>query len=120
MHRRQQRVIIHGVNSQWGIIPAGVPQGATLGPMLLLIYVNDITENINSNIKLFADDTSLYVTVDEDAVNAASQLNDDTITILSYLAFLCVLYRQIQQNIKRYCLLTQKHSSSHRKVGKLA
>ena len=34
LHRRQQRVIIHGVNSQWGIIPAGVPQGSTLGPML--------------------------------------------------------------------------------------
>ena len=57
LHRRQQRVIIHGVNSQWGIIPAGVPQGATLGPMLFLIYINDITEKIKSNIKLFADDT---------------------------------------------------------------
>ena len=77
LHRRQQRVIIHGVNSQWGVIPARVPQGATLGPMLFLIYINDITENINCNIKLFADDASLYVTVDEDAVNAANQLNDD-------------------------------------------
>ena len=45
--------------------------------MLFLIYINDIAENIKSNIKLFADDTSLYVTVDEDAVNAANQLNDD-------------------------------------------
>ena len=53
-----------------------MPQGATLGSMLFLIYINDITENSNSNIKLFADDTSLYVTVDEDAVNAANQLND--------------------------------------------
>ena len=45
--------------SQWSIILVGVPQGATLGPLLLLIFINDITENIESNIKLFADDTSL-------------------------------------------------------------
>ena len=54
-----------------------MPQGATLEPIIFLIYINDITEKIKSNIKLFADDTSLYVTVDEDAVNAANQLNDD-------------------------------------------
>ena len=76
MHRRQQHVIIHGSNSQLGIIPTGVPQGATLGPLLFL-YINDITENIKSNIKFFADDTSLYVTVDEDVVTAVNQLNDN-------------------------------------------
>ena len=92
LHRRQQRVIIHGVNSQWGIIPAGVPQGATLGPILFLIYINDITENINSNIKLFADDTSLYVTVDEDAVNAANQLSDDLNQISTWAETLLVKF----------------------------
>ena len=63
--------------ARWGKIPAGVPQGAHLGPLLFLIYINDITENIKSNIKLFADDTSLYVIIDGDAVNATKQLNDD-------------------------------------------
>ena len=77
LHNREQRVIIHGSSSKWGKIPAGVPQGAFLGPLTFLIYINDITENIKSNIKLFADDTSLYVTIDEDAVTATNQLNED-------------------------------------------
>ena len=65
------------VRSQWGKISPGEPQGAVLGPVTFLIYINDITENIKSNIKLFADDTSLYVTIDEDAVTATNQLNDN-------------------------------------------
>ena len=74
LHNREQRVIIHGSSSQWGKIPAGVPQGAVLGPLTFLIYINDITENIKSNIKLFADDTSLYVTINEDAARHKSSL----------------------------------------------
>ena len=77
LDNRKQRVIIHGSNSRWGKIPAGVPKGAHLGPLLFLIYINDITENIKSNIKLFDDDTSLYVNLHGDAVNATKQLNDD-------------------------------------------
>ena len=84
LDNREQRVIIHGLNSRWGTIPAGVPQGSTLGPLLFLIYINDITENIKSNIKLFADDTSLYVIIDGDAVNATKQLNDDLAQISTW------------------------------------
>ena len=81
LQNRQQRVILDGSNSKWGVIPAGVPQGSVLGPLLFLIYINDITENIKSNIKLFADDTSLYVTVDNDAAEVTKQLNDDLLQI---------------------------------------
>jgi hypothetical protein len=45
-------------------ISAGVPQGLIFGPLLFLVYVNDIVNDISSNIKLFADDTSLYIVVD--------------------------------------------------------
>ena len=73
---REQRVIIHGFNSRRDTTPAEVLQGSTLRPLLFLININDMTENIKSNIKLFADDTSLYVIIDGDAVNATKQLKD--------------------------------------------
>ena len=84
LNNREQRVIIHGSNSRWGKIPAGVSQGTHLGPLLFLIYINDIRENIKSNIKLFADDSSLYVIIDGDTVNATKQLNDDLTQISAW------------------------------------
>jgi len=62
---RTQRVVIKGQHSSWGEIEAGVPQGSVLGPLLFLVYINDLTDEIDCNIKLFADDTTLYITVDD-------------------------------------------------------
>ena len=44
-------------------VTSGVPQGLVLGPVLLLLYINDLPENINSQVRLFADDTTVYLTV---------------------------------------------------------
>ena len=57
-------------------ISAGVPQGSVLGPLFFLVYINDIVENINSEIKLFADDTSLFSLV-ESSIRTANDLNRD-------------------------------------------
>ena len=73
---RKQRVVIPGVSSNWSSVEAGVPQGSILGPLLFLLYINDIVENINSSIRLFADDTTLYISVDN-PLHAANQLNSD-------------------------------------------
>ena len=74
LYNRKQRVVIPGVSSNWSSVEAGVPQGSILGPLLFLLYINDIVENINSSIRLFADDTTLYIIVDN-PLHAANQLN---------------------------------------------
>ena len=56
---RQQCVVLKGKQSDFLTIQSGAPQGSVLGPLLFLIYINDITHNIESIIKLFADDTSI-------------------------------------------------------------
>ncbi|MCG8047067.1 MAG: reverse transcriptase domain-containing protein, partial [Candidatus Thiodiazotropha endolucinida] len=76
LENRKQRVVLPGTASSWTSIKAGVPQGSILGPLLFLIYINDIVEDIHSSIRLFADDTNLYIIVD-DPVDASDKLNTD-------------------------------------------
>jgi hypothetical protein len=76
LNDRKQRVVIDGQESPWLPVNAGVPQGSVLGPLMFLIYINDITSVVQSNIRLFADDTTLYVDVD-DPTAASQALNGD-------------------------------------------
>ena len=76
LSERRQRVILPGTQSDWNYIQAGVPQGSILGPLLFLLYINDIVTDIGSNIRLFADDTCLSLIV-ENPDTAAQTLNSD-------------------------------------------
>ena len=58
--QRKQRVVIRGDSSDWVRVQSGVPQGTVLGPLLFLIYINDIADQITSTVRLFADDCVLY------------------------------------------------------------
>ena len=57
---RQQRVVVNGVKSDWAPVLSGVPQGTVLGPLLFSLYINDISSDIESEIRLFADDCICY------------------------------------------------------------
>ena len=76
LHNREQRVVLNGSFSDYSPIESGVPQGSVLGPLLFLVYINDLESNIKSNIKFFADDTMLFSIV-EDPVTSAYNLNRD-------------------------------------------
>ena len=69
---RKQRTVLNGQSSNWGDISAGVPQG----PLFFLVYINDLAVGLKCNVKLFADDTSLF-TVVEDSNTAANDMNHD-------------------------------------------
>ena len=60
LSNRQQRVVINGQSSEWTDVSSGVPQGSVLGPLLFIMFVNDLPDEVKSYCKLFADDAKLY------------------------------------------------------------
>ena len=76
LSERRQQVVLTGAISDWVYIKAGVPQGSILGPLLFLIFINDIVNDIDSYIRFLADDTSLYIIMDN-AQTSAETLNAD-------------------------------------------
>ena len=68
----KQRVVIKSQASNWTDVEAGVPHSSVLGPVLFLIFINGIVNDINSSIRLFADDTSLYIIVENPNAAALS------------------------------------------------
>ena len=73
---RKQCVIVDGVKSTLIGVKAGVPQGSRLGPLLFIIYINDIIKDIESEIMIFADDTTLLAS-GSDLAETSAQLNRD-------------------------------------------
>ena len=72
----ENKVALNGQCSSWADIYTGVPQGSILGALLFLIYINNLSNDIKSKCKLFADNTSLFSEVHE-IDTSANDLNHD-------------------------------------------
>ena len=80
LSNRLQRIVLNAKMSQQTLVTAGVPQGSVLGPQFFLIDINDLVDNLSSEAKLLADDTSLF-SVGYDESVTAEKLNKDLETI---------------------------------------
>ena len=76
LNNRKQRVVLNGFPADYSTVEPGVPKGSVLGPLLFLIYINDLERKIKSNVNFFADDAMLYSIVN-DPVTSANDLNHD-------------------------------------------
>ena len=80
LKERKQHIDLNGQVSTWENINAGVTQGSILDPLLFLIYINELTEGLTTNVNLPTDDTSLFSVV-HDTQTSVNDLNKDLKTI---------------------------------------
>ena len=79
LQNRSQFVEINGEKSQWLPVKSGIPQGSVLGPLLFLIYINDLPENVNSTVYMYADDTKIYREIQSDDDHEVLQRDLETL-----------------------------------------
>lgn len=82
LDNRTQSVLLNGSNSDNIPVSSGVPQGSVLGPILFLSYINDLPDHVRSRVRLFADDTAMYLALD--AKNDSETLQKDLKSLESW------------------------------------
>jgi hypothetical protein len=109
---RKIRAVINGQTDQWIHTTAGVPQGSILGPLLFLIFINDITSNIEGDIHLFADDTSLMDIITEHAFTYA-RINRDLKRLTNWAAKWLVTFNA---NKTVFLQISRKHNPAPKPI----
>ena len=77
--RCSQTVILEGESSSEIPVNSGVPQGSVVAPLLFLLYINDLPEDIHSQVRLFADDMAIYITINNQSDSDTLQQDLDTL-----------------------------------------
>jgi hypothetical protein len=83
LKKRRHRVVVNGQSSEDEEIDAGVPQGSILGPLLFILYMNDLVQELTLNLKLYADDVTLYIAYDH-PIEAKVAMEEDLQKILNW------------------------------------
>ena len=110
---RYQRVVLNGTTSEWRRVNSCVPQGSVLGPLLFLVYINDLTDNISSHMRLFADDSSLFTQV-EGILETQEKLKRDLETITNWAyQWKMVFNPDISKQAIEIIFSTKKHKPTH-------
>ena len=110
---RHQRVVLNGQSSKWSLVEAGFPQGSILGPLLFLVYINDLPQGLRCNVKLFADDTSLFSTITSPAISLSS-LNEDLVKITHWAYQLKMSFNpDITKQAQEIIFSRKKNNTSH-------
>ena len=101
LHERYQRVLLNEKTSSWELVKSGVPPGSLLGSLLFFTYIHDMSYNLKSNYKIFADDISLFCKVFDKHVSCGT-LNKD-LELINNWAFQWKMqfnpdrYKQVQE-----------------------
>ena len=114
---RKQRVVVNGTRSSTARVASGVPQGSVLGPLLFLLFINDLPKGISNFIKMFADDTKLFSTprsVDDDSLQRDLDLLKDW-SSKWLMKFHPDKFKVIQLSFKNHISIVS--SKSNRTVG---
>ena len=108
---RKQRVVVNGTWSSWKYVNAGAPQGWVLGPLLFLISINDLPDDLICNPKLFADDVSLNAIM-YDKEQSTSTIQSDLEKLLKWSVTWKMEFNPDENKPAKEILFTNRNSTT--------
>ena len=97
LEKRRQSVVLEGEHSLSVPVTSGVPQGSVLGPLMFLIFINDLPCYVKSRVRLFADDTVIYLTIKSES--DCRQLQDDLHSLEKWESDWCMEFNPSKYNV---------------------